>query len=110
MILQIFLQCAILLTTGSKGAEIQSFFPIVTKEASKHEELLSSQTQHWNSAFQPHQIGQVPLLGNYEPYDNLYYEIGNSNRKKIVNNNRLNKNTYHGDLQTHNNLKKENIT
>ena len=52
------------------GAEIQSFFPIISKEASQYD----NQFQHWNSDFRPHEIGQIPLVGNHFPYNNAFYE------------------------------------
>ena len=62
--------------SGSNGAELQSFFPVVTKEASRYDD----QFQHLNSEFRPHEIGQVPLIGNHRPYNNVFYKI-NSGEK-----------------------------
>ena len=72
--------------SGSKGAELQSFFPVVTKEASRYDD----QFKHLNSEFRPHEIGQVPLIGNHRPYNNVFYKI-NSGEKRAFKQN-LNKN------------------
>ena len=47
-----------------QGTQVQSFFPIVSKEASQYD----NQFQRWDSEFQPHEIGQIPLVGNHFPY------------------------------------------
>ena len=77
---------------GSEGTDVQSFFPIITKEASQYDK----QFQHWNSEFQPHEIGQFPLVGNDNPYKNVFYDISSENSvEKNVNETLQNsKNTY----------------
>ena len=53
-----------------QGTQIQSFFPIISKEASQYD----NQFQRWDTEFQPHEIGQIPLVGNHFPYNNVFYD------------------------------------
>ena len=80
-----------------KGTIVQSFFPIVSKEASQYD----SQFQHWDSEFRPHEIGQIPLVGNHFPYNNVFYD---TNSGAISEENELDKETNDSDNNVNNSV------
>ena len=80
-----------------KGTIVQSFFPIVSKEASQYD----SQFQHWDSEFRPHEIGQIPLVGNHFPYNNVFYD---TNSGAISEEHELDKESHESDNNVNNNV------
>ena len=42
--------------------------------------MYDNQFQHWNSEFQPHEIGQIPLVGNHKPYNNAFVQHSGQNK------------------------------